>query len=454
MNMGARAEIVGLNAGGERICACAARISTTEGTARELLEGAADPEKDRRLIGKVLGSGHKSVIEHIVLTLAFSNVSVYVEQFFIEFRLASFTVKSRRYVDFGHAGYYSPPELGGQALRLYREYMDALFEGYRALLDGGVPKEDARFLLPYSFCSNFYCTVNARELIHMLREIKYGRGRDILELQGIAEQLTDQLGALVPSVLAELNAPCRAEIPVPRGDAEPQSGEPCFVPGGESGAVELVQAPAHPEELLRLAQSIAHPGAQPVGPEALSGMPRPRELELLNYTFRISDVTLSGITHFTRHRMQSLLIPPIEGLRDGRYILPETIRANPEAERLYRSAVERANAFLNAEGSRPELRKYRYYFALSGNLTDIAASVNARELLHFMQLRACSRAQWEIREIAVRMLELLRASCPTLFDRFGPACFVLGRCPEGRLSCGRKDEVCARFGRQIVGPSD
>ena len=32
------------------------------------------------------------------------------------------------------------------------------------LLEAGVPREDARFLLPYAFHSNFYCTLNAREL--------------------------------------------------------------------------------------------------------------------------------------------------------------------------------------------------------------------------------------------------------------------------------------------------
>ena len=55
---------------------------------------------------------------------ALQNVSVYVEQYFIERRLASFTVKSRRYVDFSGLGYHIPPELAGKALEDYRAYMD------------------------------------------------------------------------------------------------------------------------------------------------------------------------------------------------------------------------------------------------------------------------------------------------------------------------------------------
>ena len=56
----------------------------------------------------MLKSGHRSTVEHAVFTLSMRNVSVYAEQFFIEFRLASFTVKSRRYVDFARQGYYIP----------------------------------------------------------------------------------------------------------------------------------------------------------------------------------------------------------------------------------------------------------------------------------------------------------------------------------------------------------
>ena len=72
-------------------------------------------------------------------------------------------------MDFSGLGYYIPSELSGEALTAYRSYMDGLFAAYRKLLDADVPKEDARFLLPYAFCSNFYCTLNARELMLIVR---------------------------------------------------------------------------------------------------------------------------------------------------------------------------------------------------------------------------------------------------------------------------------------------
>ena len=64
-------------------------------------------------------------------------------------------------------------------------------------------------------------------------------------------------------------------------------------------------------------------------------------------------------------------------------------------------------------------------------------TMNARELLWFFKLRTCDRAQWEIREIAINMLKLLKAKYPKIFSKFGPSCLVEGRCPEGRLTCGK-----------------
>ena len=91
------------------------------------------------------------------------------------------------------------------------------------------------------------------------------------------------------------------------------------------------------------------------------------------------------------------------------------------------------------------LEKYHYYFALSGNLMDVMTTMNAREIKLFTQLRTCSRAQWEIRAAAIALLRQLRQSFPELFGRFGPSCFLTGRCPEGRLSCGRAEEMTALF---------
>lgn len=446
------AKIISYNLYGETICASAARISTTKGTSYEIFEKSRENEKNRGLIEKVLASGHQSILEHAVFSIALWNVSAFVEQFFIEFRLGAFTVKSRRYVDFSGLGYHIPEELAPAAREKYCQYMELLFKAYGEMLDGGVPKEDARFLLPYAFHSNFYCTMNARELVHVIRSIRSGRGRTVPELQSIADQLTEQLKELFPSALNLLDS---SEEVQPKDELQAAvTGDPegflTFVSEREAGGVQMVQAPAAPEKLLEAAYRVSHPGTGALDLEAVLASDRPRELEQLSYSFLISDITLSGITHIVRHRMQSIIIPPIGQVSPHKLILPATVERDPRMLDLYRATAEQAWELRQKMCGDPALRKYSYYFALSGNVTDIFTTMNGRELLLFTRLRSCNRAQWEIRDVSIRMLRELRGNCPRVFDHFGPTCFVRGFCPEGKLSCGKMDQVITRFSHPLT----
>ena len=76
--------------------------------------------------------------------------------------------------------------------------------------------------------------------------------------------------------------------------------------------------------------------------------------------------------------------------------------------------------------------------------TKMVVTMNARSLQNFFHLRCCSRAQWEIRQLAEEMLRLVYPVAPHLFRTAGPAC-VSGPCPEGRMCCGHTAEVRARY---------
>ena len=314
-----------------RVTASAARISTQQGTALEIYEKSGDREKDLKLVSKVLSSGHKSVIEHQTFGIAFDNVSVLVEQFVIEFRLASFTVKSRRYVDFSDAGYVVPDGMDGDLRGKYAARTEELFHLYERLLEMGIPKEDARFVLPYGFRSNFFMTVNARELILMIAAMLAGRGSAWPELRHLGGQLKAQMDALYPGAVdAEL-----AHHPAERPEG------PCgAIRAGEAvePEVQIVSGPEDPLVLLQSAMGFTGRYGE-ADVRALLNDARPRELELLNYVFRIDNVSLAGVTHFTRHRMQTLMLRhELSALSAGNYVLPETIAANAEARALYEEA--------------------------------------------------------------------------------------------------------------------
>ena len=432
----ATARIIQRSSEGIRTCASAARISTTEGTALAIFDAAKGGDKDVRLIKKVLSSGHKTLLEHMQFTVAFDQVSVVVEEFMIEARLNSFTVKSRRYVNYSNAGYVVPEGMSEEAEKAFCAYMDDCFARYQQLLALDVPREDARYVLPYSFRSNFYMSMNARSLLQLIMMMTRGRGSRYPEIVMLGEQLKAQLEEILPGV-------CEQEEKH-YSQAFAMAAPEAFAAGSAvENSVELLRGPEDAEELLSDAMAFngriapfTRAGEADIA--ALLNDARPRELEELNYVFRIHDVSQASITHFVRHRIQSIMVPEaVQALKKGKYVLPETVSANESAMEIYCGAFARAAEVL------PELlnagmpQAYVMYFVLSGHVTDIRLSMNARELLHFLKLRTCTRAQWEIRNAAWQMLKLLQESYPTLFDQYGPSCRVTGRCPEGRLTCGK-----------------
>ncbi len=63
--------------------------------------------------------------------------------------------------------------------------------------------------------------------------------------------------------------------------------------------------------------------------------------------------------------------------------------------------------------------------------------------MNFFNLRCCNRAQWEIREVAWQMLELVLEVAPSVFGNCGASC-VGGACSEGKMTCGKAVEVRAK----------
>ncbi|MBR3552576.1 MAG: FAD-dependent thymidylate synthase [Clostridia bacterium] len=449
--------IIGVSSCNEEVCAAAGRISTQQGSALEIFDRSHDAEKNQKLIGKVTASGHTSTVEHVFFNLAFENVSVVVEQFMIEFRLASFTVKSRRYVDFSDCGYFVPAFRDPANEAVFRQQMDKLFGVYTALCAADVPKEDARFVLPYCFYSNFFCSLGGRELLHVLDEMLYGRGKDFAEIHDIGVSLLKQCREAAPGVFADFEQkhetrrtapPCPA-VAVPDGTDGPRpavellAGSPdAQMTVAESALIEATGAPTdavraalNDEATLRRALDYA------------VHCDRPRALESAVFTLRFNDVSLAAVTHFVRHRIQSICVPSLTACDRGSYIIPAAVRGNEALLDLYVGAFEGTAALYRTLKASGETEETLVYVLLAGNVMDLVTTMNARELRLFLKLRTCTRAQWEIRAFAIEALRLLRERCPLLFADYGPSCVCEGRCPEGRMSCGRMQEMRERFGK-------
>jgi thymidylate synthase (FAD) len=170
---------------------------------------------------------------------------------------------------------------------------------------------------------------------------------------------------------------------------------------------------------------------------AIVGMGHYSVIEHATFTFSVEGVSRALTHQLVRHRIASFSQQSQRyvSLNEPTYVIPETVRSDPELMAIYTSTMEQIwKAYTEMEKKIPS--EDARYVLPNGCTTNITITMNARELLHFFSLRCCNRAQWEIRELAENMLALCKEVSPTIFKNAGPPC-VKGPCPEGKLSCGK-----------------
>jgi thymidylate synthase (FAD) len=104
------------------------------------------------------------------------------------------------------------------------------------------------------------------------------------------------------------------------------------------------------------------------------------------------------------------------------YVVPPEIKSKELLAKMYDDAARQIKSLydtLLVEGIAPEDARY---ILPQASTTKIILTMNARELRHFFSLRCCNRAQWEIRDMACRMLTEAAAVAPILFSGAGPDC--------------------------------
>lgn len=449
------------------LIASAGRMSTTKKDGIEIFERAMDKSVNENLktIEKVIASGHTSVLEHVYVTLAFKDVSMAVEQFMIEHRLAAFTVKSRRYVDAGTCGFFMPEFYGENAWKMqkiYKECMDYIFKEYEEFTKE-IPIEDARFVLPFAFRSNFYCTLNLRKLCDILIRTVYDKDNDRVnaELGRIMVSLCGWIKMELPCVgdymekMAGKYQNCTAEKHCTDREILRLMKEKAPAADMTGDEVEILSGPASPEETICRAYlmqigapgwetaDISDKGIQEKILKSILSVPyaRKRELEQVNFQVLFRHMSLPEITHIERHRMHSLVLPSfVEACRYNRFVIPESVKMAGLLNRYVKvfETVEKYRMEMESLG----LNKLdRSYFLLCGMTLPVQTSINANELYVLLRLRTCRRAQWEIRRHSMQLLKKLHEKHPLLFSMYGPACVTDGICPEGSKSCGNPPDM-------------
>ena len=196
----------------DRICAAAGNSCYSERSSGDIVEDI-DPE---RVLSRIVGMGHHSVIEHAVFTFSVEGVSRALTHQLVRHRVASYSQQSQRYVSMDHASYVTPHTVDGdpKATELYDSVMDTIWDAYEKLEAMGIPPEDARYLLPNGCTTNITITMNARELLHFFSLRCCNRAQ--WEIREMADQMLAICKDVSPIIFKHAGPPC-VRGPCPEG---------------------------------------------------------------------------------------------------------------------------------------------------------------------------------------------------------------------------------------------
>lgn len=160
--------------------------------------------------------------------------------------------------------------------------------------------------------------------------------------------------------------------------------------------------------------------------------------EHVSFTFGIDGLSRVASHQLVRHRLASFSQQSQRYVKmnfdEDSVIIPPSIKNNPEAEEIFKSQAKIAHDVYKKLIELGIPKEDARFILPHGYETKLVLTMNARELHHFFSLRLCRRAQWEIHELARKMLILCREKAPILFEKAGPSC-IYGKCNEAK-SCG------------------
>lgn len=190
--------------------------------------------------------------------------------------------------------------------------------------------------------------------------------------------------------------------------------------------VTLIQSTPNPIEMISTIASICY-DSNPDDPmklvKHLYRNGHHSVMEHIYFTFKIEGISRACSHQLVRHRHCS---PTQRSQRycsenDFEYVTPPSVKDNPIYDNMMSTSMEDYDS-LTEFAPKEDAR----YILPNACCTDLYLSCNLRELIHICNERLCSRAQWEIRELVKKMVELVDPALKFM---------LVPKCKSGRIIC-------------------
>ena len=437
----------------ETIAAAYARISRSRKSVGELRKEARREVAAARKLNRtiVFDMGHHSIAEHAVFNFDIIGISRLAAESLEHHRLNAYTEKSQRYVTLDD-DYLVPEELRGTEFeeefcemvrtqnRYYHVLKRRLSEHLKARHSGPADrparfedraKEDARYVTSLATRTQLGMTVNARSLELMVRRFA---ASPLAELRELGAELYRQAVVVAPSLLLFTGVTDYDTATYPRlrefatgfmAPAFPRRPKNFIV----YSAADVSLVDYTPNADNKLLATLMHSTSSVSYAECLNRIERHtlarkkeifklacrdlqaydavlREFEHLYVTYELV-ISATCYAQLKRHRIATMTVQPYNP--NVGWTIPESVAEIKEHRNFKDLLAQTEEVYGHIAEQHPVAAQY---VLTNSYQRRVLMTLDARELYHIARLREDAAAQWDIRDIATRMVEQARNVMP------------------------------------------
>ena len=146
----------------------------------------------------------EAMMDHVVYMFEIEDCSRVTTHQLVRHRVASYDKESQRFSAATKEGVVTPPSVQSNetAFKAYDEAMKTVYSAYDKMVAAGVPKEDARYILPTAIKTKLVMTINARSLMHIVWQRTALQAQ--WEIRELATSLLDLAREATPDLWAKI----------------------------------------------------------------------------------------------------------------------------------------------------------------------------------------------------------------------------------------------------------
>ena len=142
----------------------------------------------------------EAMMDHVFYMFEVEDCSRVTTHQLVRHRAVSYDQESQRFSAATREGVVTPPSIASNEAghRAYDDALKVIYSAYEKMVAAGVPKEDARYILPSAIKTKLVMTLNARSLMHLVWQ------RTALQAQWEIRELAASLHGLAQGATPEL----------------------------------------------------------------------------------------------------------------------------------------------------------------------------------------------------------------------------------------------------------